>query len=104
MRKINWTCPRCGHTDIVMITKRATVITPIIGMHDDVEEPVFDYSRDEIEDGENSSAPISYECGVCGNVIAQGRDGDFIKKVKRFITPKDMPPNARVVYVKENNA
>jgi len=100
MRKINWICPYCGHNKIVLVTKRATVYTPIIGIYDTQDEPVFDYGKDEFDVEGDGAAFYSYECGICGHVIAEGRDEDFIKVIKHLIQPQEYPPNAQVVCVK----
>jgi hypothetical protein len=99
MRKINWTCPDCGNGEIAMITENATVETPIIGVYDDIEEPVFDTAHDVIYDNEPC---YRYECKQCSHLIVKGRDADFISAIRHLIVPDDKDTDSLADHVKNN--
>jgi ribosomal protein S27AE len=78
MKKINWTCPKCGGTKMVMLTTKVVTESPILGLTEDAKNTIC--GEVEIADVEDSSS-TRYECGTCRYLIAKDYDEAFIEAI-----------------------
>jgi len=79
MKKLKWTCPVCGSTKLVMVSRNVTLVTPVVGI--ECNEPCFDkedsYIIDDIDHRYN------FECGECDYILLKdSHDSELVALIK----------------------
>ena len=84
MKKLKWICPACGSTEMVMVKRNVTMITPIDG----IEVGELCYNKLD-EHAISVDQRCNFECAECDHIVlSDTRDAadlvDLIKKNKWF--------------------
>jgi len=77
MKKLKWVCPDCGSTEMAMVSRNVTLITPIDGI--EAGEPC--YSKLHVISVDQR---YDFECAECDHkVLTDAHDADLVHLIKK---------------------